>query len=633
MFVHFNIYAQNDTIITLNEIEVYGNRFSVFAPGNKTQNLDTTDLTNYRSSALSSLLTSRSGVFIKGYGPGMLATPTLRGSSSSQTALLWNGFNIQSPMNGQNDLSLFPVFFADNIDIQHGGTGSVWGSGAIGGAINLNNNTDFDGKVFIESEAALSSIENYSQFINVRFSSNNISANIRAFNNSANNKFDYYNSFSNDSIIYTQQFSGVQQKGILNEFYVLGKKSSYSVIRLWYQDNERNIPPTLMQNHSGAFQQDEALRITALWQKTIRKTILKSQAAYFNETILYKDSAGIESISNAKTYIQELDWRLFNYKNHNINIGVNNNLVKATSGHYQSELTLNRFAVFSAWKWNNTPETFNLYVNARKEWQQGHNIPLVPSFGLLYKLNSDLSIKGNIGKSFRMPTINDLYWIPGGNPNLLPESGWNQDVSLSYDNILRNQKSENALQLSRIKLSVTGFHRKINNWIIWLPKSGIWTPQNLMEVRSKGLEFENILEVKSDNALLSLKLFYDNISSVNEKQKSPNDASVNKQIIYTPKHIARGLISAYYKNVGLYVENNYTGKRYTSSDNLDWLEPYFMVNTGINYTIKRKHIIITSKIDVINLLNEDFMIVSGNPMPLRYYQFGLNVKFEKQIFN
>jgi vitamin B12 transporter len=631
LFAHFVTFAQTDTIINLTEIEIYGDRYSAFSTANKTQKLDSSDVATYKSSDLSSILKTRSGVFIKGYGPGMLATPSLRGSSASQTALLWNGFNIQSPMHGQNDLSLFPVAFSDAIQIQHGGTGSIWGSGAIGGAISLNNSTDFDGKIHIESEAQSGTTENHTQLLNFRISGEKLSTTLRIFNLNANNKFDYINPYTNDSIIQTRQNSSVIQKGVLNEIYYRNGKNNFAVVRFWYQNNERNIPPTLLQSNTGAFQKDETIRITASWQKAFSKTLAKLQTAYFDETIFYQDSIGTESLSKAKTYIQEIDYRILNFRNHSINIGANNNIVSAESNHYPSNLTINRFAVFSAWKWNNKPSTLSFFASARKEWQQKHEIPFVPSFGFSYFLTKDISVKGNVGKSFRMPSVNDLYWVPGGNPDLLPESGWSQDLSFIFDKQMTSEKDKNSLHFSRTTFSITGFHRKIDNWIIWLPQSGLWTPQNIMEVRSKGLEFENSYELKSKNSVYNLRLFYDYISSENEKQKSPNDASVGKQLIYTPQHSMRALFSATYKSIGFYYENSLVGKRYTSSDNLEWLEPYNISNTGVSYSFNYNNWILTSGFEVQNIFNSNYMIVVGNPMPLRYYQVKINLKYWNRL--
>ena len=100
---------------------------------------------------------NESPIFIKSYGLGSLATTSFRGGSASHTAILWNGFNLGSPMNGQLDLSLVPVSLANNVSIQYGGAGALWGSGAVGGAILLNSEPEFDQGLTVDAGTAFGS--------------------------------------------------------------------------------------------------------------------------------------------------------------------------------------------------------------------------------------------------------------------------------------------------------------------------------------------------------------------------------------------------------------------------------------------------------------------------------------------
>ncbi|MDQ3048949.1 MAG: Plug domain-containing protein, partial [Bacteroidota bacterium] len=121
-----------DSSLQLNVVEVSGSRQTVFSSGNKTETLDSLLLEKYNTN-LADILINESQIFIKSYGLGSLATTSFRGAGSSHTAVLWNGFNLQSPMNGLLDVSLVPSGFIKNIQIQYGGSGALWGSGAVGG--------------------------------------------------------------------------------------------------------------------------------------------------------------------------------------------------------------------------------------------------------------------------------------------------------------------------------------------------------------------------------------------------------------------------------------------------------------------------------------------------------------------
>ena len=57
-------------------------------------------------------------------------------------------------------------------------------------------------------------------------------------------------------------------------------------------------------------------------------------------------------------------------------------------------------------------------------------VPFTFSLGNNYKIFKWLTARASVSKVYRIPTMNDLYWTPGGNPNLLPESGYAQEGGL-----------------------------------------------------------------------------------------------------------------------------------------------------------------------------------------------------------
>src|SRR5918995_1492382 len=76
-------------------------------------------------------------IYLKTYGNNQLSTVTIRGTTASQTAVLWNGININSPTLGQTDFSLIPLFLFDEVSLQYGTGSALYGSDAIGGSIML----------------------------------------------------------------------------------------------------------------------------------------------------------------------------------------------------------------------------------------------------------------------------------------------------------------------------------------------------------------------------------------------------------------------------------------------------------------------------------------------------------------
>ncbi|MEZ5010238.1 MAG: Plug domain-containing protein [Bacteroidales bacterium] len=83
----------------------------------------------YYGSSLASLISGKSTISIRNYGPGGLSTSSFRGMGANQTRVIWEGIPVNSPASGQVDLSQFIPGGFQNIDIYHGAMPGPAGSG------------------------------------------------------------------------------------------------------------------------------------------------------------------------------------------------------------------------------------------------------------------------------------------------------------------------------------------------------------------------------------------------------------------------------------------------------------------------------------------------------------------------
>jgi len=140
------LYAKAQTVLDsiqqLDEVVLSDIKLKQFASGYKITKInDSTILRN--SPTLTKLLSFNSNIYFKENGFGMLSSPSFRGTNASQTAVIWNGININSQLNGQTDFNLINVSNFDSVDIRSGGGSVQYGSGSIGGSIHLNNKLRF----------------------------------------------------------------------------------------------------------------------------------------------------------------------------------------------------------------------------------------------------------------------------------------------------------------------------------------------------------------------------------------------------------------------------------------------------------------------------------------------------------
>ena len=106
----------SDSVLQLKQIQITSIRIHNFSNGAKIEKVDSNIIAQYSAKNLADLLENESPLFIKSYGLGSLATSSFRGGSAYQTAVLWNGFNINNPMYGQTDFALIPNNFLEKVE-------------------------------------------------------------------------------------------------------------------------------------------------------------------------------------------------------------------------------------------------------------------------------------------------------------------------------------------------------------------------------------------------------------------------------------------------------------------------------------------------------------------------------------
>lgn len=619
----FSQKVNPDSAFKLPEVKISSNRLENFSSGIKTQNIDSASLNQYKQGNLANLLENESPLFIKSYGMGSLAVTSFRGGSAQHTAILWNGFNINSPMYGQFDLSLIPNSFIKNVSIHYGGTSTLWGSGAVGGAIHLSNDMKFDKGITAEVGASYGSFSSYGQNIRIEISKPKWVSSLKLFNLSAENNFPFYNTQVADSPKQNQSNAELKEYGLLTENHFRINNRQKINICFWYQHNDRNIPPNMLQTVNKTNQKDDSYRITSEWQRTSDKTIVLARVAYFDESLLYSDIAyNYESPNHSQTVIAEVESKIRLQKNHLVNIGVNNTYAQAVSDGYPDQPTQNRVALFASYRYTSGNEKFSSTLSARQEMVENKFVPFTYSLGLDYSVFKWLLIKGNASRVYRIPTFNDLYWIPGGNLDLSSESGYCEEAGLLLKHTSAN---------SKISLSFEGtiFNRNMDNWILWLPGLGYWSPQNIMEVWSRGTETKSEISVQVSKLKFRLGVMTNYVVSTNQKVKTENDASVDKQLIYVPMYSGSGKFSVEYKNLAVTYRQTYTGYRYTSTDNTEYLEPYSIGSIYASYKYSFKNYSANIFAQVNNLFNENYQVLLNRAMPLRNYQAGISIQFNQ----
>lgn len=629
VFITNNICSQklDSSLHTLNEVIILQNKQEIIEASKKTITIDSLIHARYNTTSISELLANQSTIHVKTYGNGNIATTSMRGGNSNQTAILWNGLNIQNAMLGQTDLSILPTMFFNNIGLEYGGGSAMWGSGAIGGSIHLKNTLLFNQGFKTKLQMSVGSFNTKKIATGVLLSYKRIVSNTKIYYNSSENNYHYKDTTDKENPNKQITHANYIAKGIMQEFSFLIKSNQLINVRAWYNNTYRNLPSFSIMT-SKKNQEDDNLKLNADWNYKKQNINSTTRLGYFNDKLNYTDSNAnyLASKSNIKTIIAESD-NFFNYKNHTINFGVNFTNYNATL--LSKEATkdtfynykLSKLALFIAYKVSLFNSKLNYNLSIRKEFNSQTFIPFTGNTGIYYKLTKSLSAKLNSNKSFRQPTLNDLYWNPGGNPNLKPEESYEIDggLELKYK---RNHVS--------VLIEGTYFNKHVTNWIIWLPSENTyWSPKNIAEVYSRGTETKTELSYTKKDIFIKIIVNTSYVLSTNQKATSENDNSVGRQLIFTPRYNGQGTLTMGYKNINILFNNNYTGYRFTSTDNTSWVNPYYIANFKCSYNYSFSNINVEFFGNINNIFNKNYVIVSNNPMPMRNYEIGLVMNYQK----
>ncbi|HEX5112358.1 MAG TPA: TonB-dependent receptor, partial [Saprospiraceae bacterium] len=408
----------------------------------------------------------------------------------------------------------------------------------------------------------------------------------------------------------------LKDKGILQEIsYRLNDINSITG-RIWYQYTDRQIPPTSVQTYSGQAQQDESWRASIDWIHNGQKVIWQIKSAWLDETIEFQDSLILLYTHNRfKTWLAEGQLSFKPLKNVDVASGLYTERVDATSANYPEPQQREQYAIFSSARWSLQQWTWRFQV--REELTDDSWSPLLVDLSTEWYGIKSIILKASVSRNYRTPTLNDLYWSPGGNPDLVPEEGWTMESGIHY------KSPQHKFYWNG---SLTGYARNIDNWIMWMPPvkdvRNYWSPTNISEVNSSGLESRADINVKSGDwiftTLIGLDLTWSTFgTSIPEFQIEKGD-----QLFYVPVENLSATFKTEWQDVTFYYQHHWFGDSPGINEDVDaanvgtlglgysWLKPKF----GIDFLFQ-----------VDNVWDVPYRMIERRPMPGRGFELGMKV--------
>ena len=620
----------SDTTTVLPSAEITAVRLSRYAVGQQQIAIDSADLKMFQYQNIGDVLQNLTPLSIKAYGTG-LSTATSRGTGSRHTALVWNGLNIQNSLIGLSDLSALEVGAVDKMYVKFGGSSALFGSGAIGGAIFLENALENTRGIHGNVGVNAGSFDLFGQNIALKMGNEKVAGQVRLSHQKAVNDFEFRNVAELGKPLKRTQNAAFEQSNLTNSLFFNLGKNRFLKINNWLSTIYRQIPPTMTSRVDSARQNEQAFRSVIEFSTPLSKTplssrattILKARLGFFDEKLDYESDVIKNSQNGVRTLISEVETATHFNEKTALRLGFNftkNETNGSNLGDRQHRRQ--RFALFASQVFDVKNTKFT--ANIRQEVVDNQLVPFVFSVGFERPLNAaktqnalsfrknktQNSLRGSFSRNYNLPALNDLYWNVLGNPNLVAERGFSGELGVDF--LKKNGLSETSL-------GFTVFALQTNNWIQWTPQAGsLWQPSNLKTVFSRGVEMVAKHQFRVNKIAIKSHFNYQ-LSRATEGGDSDN-----LQLLYTPIHSGSMGCKIEYKQFYMnYYQNASSQRRMVG----DFTQPFTVANSAIGYAFSIQKCRLNTALNVSNIWNMDYQVIQYYAQPRRRFDVQLNLIF------
>ena len=625
--------AQNDTIM-LESVEINAEYvFNKVSKETLERKIDTAVIKRLQTRSLSHLLIQHSPVFIKTYGPGGSASASFRGTTASHTLVLWNGFQLNSPSLGEVDFSTIPVFFTDEISLQWGSKTSA-NSGGLGGAVNIANKQKFNDGLILDVKQTYGSFNTWGSYVTAGYSGNNFIARIKAYRNSSDNDFTYNNIATIPHQEMQQKNADFVDQGVMPELHLRMKNSTLSVVS-WNQWSHRNYPQIMPNvfNNTKEYADNDFSRNFISYKTYWNSGRVELKSAYFHEEQDYSletytsnnyPVTQINTLNKSDVFRQIVDlqqdlyasWKLY------AKVQYDYESVKSSSYNQSSHSSSPKRSILSFYAAvdGKVYKDLDLRLTLRNDLVNAKSEGFFPTATMVYRVPFVKGLNFNMGYShnYRNPSLNDLYWNPGGNENLKSEKGKTFDFDVNY-----NYEKEDF----NLDIKAGLYYSKVKDWIQWVPTNyRYWTPKNVSDVLARGLELHFRASYRYALWDFSLSGNYVYSHTTDESEYAQQYGSNGKQLIYIPLHHANAFAEAKWNTWNMTYSMEFTGERKTSMNDNEFFAyqlPYYMLH---HITLGKLLNRFRLELRINNITDEEYQTVLWRAMPGRSYEVYLGFK-------
>ena len=468
---------------------------------------DSQDIQASGAKTIGELLANEPGIDWQSYGNygGAPQEIQIRGMQGKATQVFINGINVNSPSLGTADVGKIPLNSIERIEVVKGSGSLLYGSGAMGGTINIVTKGPVRDKMDLKVETGYGSQNTYQvsaeqgMFV-VGDLGYYLTAGRKETDGYRDNSYLRQNDASVKVVLDKGEMLDVSVYGsIIDRSYGMPGVKPPAGTQDYYLNGVKfyNSESATLLNNS----QDKDGQAVVEVKGKPSKWLGYDLKGYYTKMVNYNyeryafDGSGNENwVTNqvrgtdghlefrpieGGSVLLGGEYKDFDWKNEAISLNTDGSPVTGIKTETQAH-------IFTQGTFGELQYRPSKYIKAlaglRHEDHSTFGSENLPLFGLVINPFPTTALKFNHGKHFQAPTPNDLYWpadpYTKGNPDLKPEIGWHTDVT-----------AEQSLLDNKVFMTMSYFHWNVDNKIQWEPDSnGVWSPLNLASYKADGIE-------------------------------------------------------------------------------------------------------------------------------------------------
>ncbi len=532
--------------------------------------MDEIDIQESPANSLGELLANELGIDWRTYGNygGASQEIHIRGMGGDATQVFVNGVNVNSPSLGVADVAKIPLNSIERIEVVKGSGSLLYGTGAMGGTVNIITKRPKRDKTDLKVSAGYGSEDTYQlsaehgmfllgdfgYYLTAnRHETDGFRDNSDLTDNDVSLKLVYDKtdildiSFYGDYIDREYGRPGVKPPPGMQNFYANGEqvyssdaastldKGSDEDAHLVFQVKS-NPTEWLGLKVRGDYAYMKNYNLTRYYN-SLTGGVPGSKTWTTNEVSTIEGNIDVKPFKGSSLLLGA-DYRDYDWKNENVNL--DDDGAEIVVSREKTEAHLYSKGTYAEGQYQPC-KYFKALAGIRHENHSTFGYENLPRFGLIVNPFENTALKFSRGKHFKAPTPNDLFWPHEdwgwgmgveGNRTLNPETGWHTDAT-----------AEQTLFDDKAFITLTYFKWDIEDKIRWVPDASFfYRPQNLDSYEADGWEFGTKIG-PFYNMILAL---YYTKTDAKENRKS----GAKRQALYTPDDQFKGDLT-YWTEFGL----------------------------------------------------------------------------------